>query len=64
VLIAFQSVFSFQYVDEVIIGAPAKVSDTMIKHNKITIVMCGSTVDQAYKAQKDDPYEVPHDPVF
>jgi len=56
---------ALKYVDEVLIGAPWKVSDQIIKAFNIQIVLEGSagsgTVDEtlANKVGEDDPYEIP-----
>jgi ethanolamine-phosphate cytidylyltransferase len=50
-----------KHVDEVIIGAPLNITETMIKNFKISLVVEGSsTVNRDdMKKHQDDPYEVP-----
>jgi len=52
------SVLSCRYVDEVILGAPPVVTETIIKHNKIAVVISGSTVDPSYHQRHDEPFKV------
>jgi len=49
-------VLSCRYVDEVIIGAPAEVTEQILKQFKVTVVMSGTTVDPAYKPDRVDPF--------
>ena len=59
------NLLALKYVDEVIIGAPWKVTDDMIQSLKINIVVQGTTTkldpDLNYSDIKpeDDPYEIP-----
>lgn len=50
-----------KYVDEVIIGAPWKVTKAMMDQFKIDLVVSGSIDKLEYpiQDQEDDPYEVP-----
>eukprot|EP01125_Pyxidicula_operculata_P000480 TRINITY_DN10504_c0_g1_i1.p1 TRINITY_DN10504_c0_g1~~TRINITY_DN10504_c0_g1_i1.p1 ORF type:complete len:373 (+),score=74.95 TRINITY_DN10504_c0_g1_i1:29-1147(+) len=55
-------VLSCRYVDEVIIGAPWKVTEELIKSLKITYVVHGTISDPATdetKSNQEDPYDVP-----
>lgn len=53
-------VLSIRYVDEVIIGAPWKVTEDMIKTMNISLVVHGTHYDELnIRDGDDDPYEVP-----
>ncbi|KAF6001111.1 hypothetical protein F1559_003061 [Cyanidiococcus yangmingshanensis] len=53
-------VLSIRYVDEVIIGAPWKVTEDMIKTMNISVVVHGTHYDALnIRDTDDDPYEVP-----
>eukprot|EP00735_Rhodelphis_limneticus_P009263 TRINITY_DN2644_c0_g1::TRINITY_DN2644_c0_g1_i2::g.26020::m.26020 TRINITY_DN2644_c0_g1::TRINITY_DN2644_c0_g1_i2::g.26020 ORF type:complete len:405 (+),score=110.80,sp/Q9ZVI9/PECT1_ARATH/56.45/7e-147,CTP_transf_2/PF01467.21/7.6e-14,CTP_transf_2/PF01467.21/3.9e-12,CTP_transf_2/PF01467.21/5.5e+03,FAD_syn/PF06574.7/1.9,FAD_syn/PF06574.7/1.7e+02,FAD_syn/PF06574.7/73 TRINITY_DN2644_c0_g1_i2:39-1217(+) len=55
------SVLSCKYVDEVIIGAPWKVTTDLIRTMNISMVVHGTTSDPSMKpfTGEDDPYQVP-----
>jgi len=53
------SVLACRYVDEVIIGCPWEVTESLINTQRINIVVQGSVIDSAYVSSEDDPNEVP-----
>jgi len=53
------SVLSCRYVDEVIIGAPWKITEEFVKSQKIKVVIHGTVNDPAYVADAEDSFEVP-----
>ena len=54
------SVLSCRHVDEVILGAPWKVTEDMIRTMSISLVVHGTHYDElSVNAPADDPYEVP-----
>jgi len=53
------SVLACRYVDEVIIGCPWEVTETLINSQRINIVVQGSVIDPAYSEHEDDPYGYP-----
>jgi len=53
------SVLACRYVDEVIIGCPWEVTETLINSQRINIVVQGSVIDPAYSEHEDDPYGFP-----
>jgi ethanolamine-phosphate cytidylyltransferase len=50
------SVLSCRYVDEIIIGAPAEVTEQILKQYKVNIVLAGTVVDPSYKEDRADPF--------
>jgi ethanolamine-phosphate cytidylyltransferase len=50
--------FKFQYVNEVVIGAPYSVTKDLMEHFKVDVVCHGQTVI-ALEACQQDPYSVP-----
>lgn len=54
----FSDNFRFQYVDEVVIGAPYSVTLDLINHFRVALVIHGQTVIEA-DVDGQDPYEVP-----
>jgi len=53
------SVLSCRYVDEVIIGAPWKITEEFLKSQKINLVVHGTVNDPAYIPVEEDPFEIP-----
>eukprot|EP01129_Flabellula_baltica_P006414 TRINITY_DN239_c0_g1_i1.p1 TRINITY_DN239_c0_g1~~TRINITY_DN239_c0_g1_i1.p1 ORF type:complete len:368 (+),score=104.06 TRINITY_DN239_c0_g1_i1:724-1827(+) len=53
------SVLGCMYVDEVVIGAPWDVTESLIKEQGIHVVVQGTVVDQTYLDEDEDPYKVP-----
>eukprot|EP01094_Clydonella_sp_ATCC50884_P021741 TRINITY_DN4858_c0_g1_i1.p1 TRINITY_DN4858_c0_g1~~TRINITY_DN4858_c0_g1_i1.p1 ORF type:complete len:374 (+),score=124.07 TRINITY_DN4858_c0_g1_i1:51-1172(+) len=53
------SVLSCRYVNEVVIGAPYKVTATFIEQQRIAVVLHGSDVTPPPCDDGSDPYEVP-----
>lgn len=57
------NILALKYVDEVIIGAPWKVNDNLIKNFNISVVVEGSigpiSQVEAQTIKENDPYEIP-----
>jgi len=58
------NILSMKYVDDVIIGAPWKVNENMIKQFNIQLVVEGTMTKQKANevvkmSPEDDPYEIP-----
>jgi len=53
------SVLSCRYADEVIIGAPWKITEDLLKSQNISVVVHGTINDPAYIPVEEDPFEIP-----